>query len=168
MEKKKHYLYEKDENRWVEYDEESYEKMKRWRNNFCAKKRKKKSCFCPKEEQLKYCNTICVTCKYRKIEKYFSQPILGSENLTLEDRLVDETDLENQVAENAEFERILLRLDELMPEAREIGRLRMLDLSEEEIAKQVGISRVTIYRRLLEAYEVLNKEFEEMKKFKKK
>jgi predicted DNA-binding protein YlxM (UPF0122 family) len=55
-----------------------------------------------------------------------------------------------------------------MPEAREIGRLRMLDFSEEEIAKQVGISRVTIYRRLLESYEVLNKEFEEMKNFKKK
>ena len=79
--KKKYYLYEKDEKRWVEYDKESYEKMKKWRNNFCAKKRKKKSCFCPLEEQFKYCNTICVTCKYRKIEKYFSEPIKFEDRL---------------------------------------------------------------------------------------
>ena len=164
MKKSKYWLYEKDEKRWVSYDEKSYEEMKRWRINYCASQRKKKACFCPKEEQLKYCNTICVTCRHRKSEKYLSQPIPGSKSLTIEDCLVDELDIENQVIESAYSEEILSRLDELMPEAREIGRLRILGVSEAEIARQVGMSRVTIYRKLLAAYQILSEEFKEIKK----
>ena len=160
MKKSKYRLYEKDEKRWVQYDEESYKEIKRWRNSFCALQRYKQACFCPKKEQWK-CNTICVTCPYRKVEISFNQPIYGTKNLTIGDSLTDESNLEEQCVASSDTERILLRLDELMPEAKEIGRLRIQGKSEIEIAKILNIPRATIYTRIKAVEKKLAEEFGE-------
>ena len=158
MKKWKYRLYEKDEKRWVEYDKESYEKMKKWRNNFCAKQRYNEACFCPKDKQW-ICNTICVSCPYRKTEVQFSKPIGGAENLTIEDKLLDEIDVEMECVENAYIERILIRLGELMPKGREIMRLRFEGWSDREISKKVGVPRTTIQNSFSKACEILRREF---------
>ena len=164
MKKSKYRLYEKDERRWVQYDEEPYKLMKRWRANFCAKQRYDEACFCPKDKQW-MCNTICVSCPYRKTEVQFSKPIAGTENLTIEDKLTVEVDIELQCVERAEAEQILLRLDELLPKGRAILRLHWEGYSWEEISKEVGISRRTIMRKLPIVCEILAQEFEELKNF---
>ena len=164
MKKSKYRLYEKDEKRWVQYDEESYEKMKRWRINFCAQQRYNETCFCPQKKQWT-CNTICVTCPYRKTEIQFSKPIAGTEDLTIEDKLADEIDIEMQCAESAAAREILLRLDELLPKGQEILRLRWEGYSWDEISEKVGISRRTIMRKFPNACEILTQEFGELKNF---
>ena len=160
MKTSKYRLYEKDERCWREYDKESYEAIKRWRMNFCAKQRYNKACFCPKREQWK-CNTICMSCPYRKFETPFGQPIKGTKNLTLEERLFEETNLEMQCIESVDAERILSRIKELMPQAQEIGRLRLQGKSETEISAVLGIPRATIYTRLKALEKKLLDEFGE-------
>ena len=147
MKQSKYRLYEKDEKRWVQYDEASYEKIRRFRINFCSKQRHNNACFCPKSEQWK-CNTICMSCRYRKFETPFSKPIKGTKNLTIEDRLFDEIDLELRCAKKVDAERILLRLKELMPQALEIGMLRLEGKTEMQIAEILSLPRATIYTRL--------------------
>ena len=164
MKNLKNCLYEKDEKCWVEYDEQSYELMKNWRLNFCAQQRYDKACFCPRKKQW-MCNTICVTCPYRKTEVRLSKPIAGTEDLTLEDKLADEIDIEMQCAESAAARGILLRLDELLPKGQEIVRLRWEGYSWDEISKKVGLSRRTIMRKLPNACEILTQEFGELKNF---
>ena len=163
MKKSKYRLYEKDEKRWVQYDEKSYRLMKRWRANFCAQQRYNKACFCPKGQQW-MCNTICVSCPYRKTEVQFSKPIGGTENLTIEDKLTVEIDIELQCTERAEAEEILLRLEELLPKGRTILRLRWEGYGWEEISKEVGISRRSIMRKFPVVCEILAQEFKELKK----
>ena len=163
MKKSKYRLYEKDEKRWVQYDEESYEKMKRWRINFCAQQRYNEACFCPQKKQW-MCNTICVTCPYRKTEIQFSKPIAGMEDLTIEDQLSEEMDIEMRCVESVDAEKILLRLDELMPKGREIVRLRFEGWSEREISKKVGIPRSTIQSNFPKICQILSEEFKEFEK----
>ena len=49
-----------------------------------------------------------------------------------------------------------------MPQAREIGYLRIKGMSDREIAKRLGISRTSMYRLLAKVQEELLKEFEEI------
>ncbi len=163
MKKSKYRLYEKDEKRWVQYDEESYKKMKRWRNSFCAKKRYDEACFCPKDKQW-MCNTICSTCPFAKTEIQFSKPIAGTDDLTVEDKLSDGIDIEMHYIQAEEAEKILSRLDELMPKGREIVRLRWQGYSWEEIETRVKITRKTIRKKLKETLGILMQEFEELQK----
>ena len=51
------------------------------------------------------------------------------------------------------------RLNDLMPEAVRIGKLRQQGLSDEAIAKVIGIKRTTFLSRLKKAKEQLAAEF---------
>ena len=163
MKKSKYRLYEKDEKRWVQYDKESYEKMKRWRINFCARQRYNEACFCPQKKQW-MCNTICATCPYRKTEIQFSKSIPGVEDLTIEDKLSDGVDIEMQCLTSMDAEIILSRLDELMPKGREIAFLYIEGWSEREISQKVGIPRTTIQSSFPRACKILREEFKEFEK----
>jgi transposase len=49
-----------------------------------------------------------------------------------------------------------------MPLARKIGLLRLEGKSDREIAKELGISRTSMYRMLDKAKAILQEEFEEI------
>ncbi len=51
------------------------------------------------------------------------------------------------------------RLADLMPEAADIGKLRMQGLSDEAIAKSIGIPRTTFLSRIKAAKKQLEKEY---------
>ena len=68
--------------------------------------------------------------------------------------LVDEV-----VSDRAALTQLFARLAELMPEAEEIGRLRMNDLSDEAISDIIGIKRTTFRSRLAKAKAVLAEEY---------
>jgi DNA-directed RNA polymerase specialized sigma24 family protein len=61
-----------------------------------------------------------------------------------------------------DYEGILKRLDEVMPLAKKIGLLRLEGKSDREIAKELGISRTSMYRMLDKAKAILQEEFEEI------
>ena len=76
------------------------------------------------------------------------------------DTLVDPAPtIESVISDKAELDQLFARLNELMPEAVEIGKLRQDGLSDEAIAKIIGIKRTTFLSRLKKAKEQLASEF---------
>ena len=85
-----------------------------------------------------------------------------SGELTLSDVLKDNQDHESVFVEKIYAQNILARLDEIMPQAREIGNLRIKGISDRAIAQRLGISRTSMYRLLAKAQAELLNEFEEI------
>lgn len=54
------------------------------------------------------------------------------------------------------------RLNELMPEAKQIGLLRQQGITDEAIATAIGIKRTTFLSRLKKAREQLSSEYPEL------
>ena len=74
---------------------------------------------------------------------------------------LQEPSLEDYVESSIDLNRVLTRLDEIMPQAIEIGRLRQLGVSEDDIADRIGTPRKTFAYRLKKARQLLEKEFPE-------
>ena len=62
-------------------------------------------------------------------------------------------------ADRIVLEQLFKRLADLMPEAADIGKLRMQGLSDEAIAKSIGIPRTTFLSRIKTAKKQLEKEY---------
>ena len=76
--------------------------------------------------------------------------------------LVDPSPLiEDLVPEMMELERLFKRMNELMPEAVHIGKLRQKGFSEREIESKLGVGRKTYAYRLNKLKSVLEEEFPE-------
>ena len=67
--------------------------------------------------------------------------------------------IEEVICDKAELDQLFDRLNELMPEAVQIGKLRQEGLSDEAIAKIIGIKRTTFRSRLEKAKAQLAAEF---------
>ena len=158
---KKNCLYERGLG-WVQYDEETYVKLRKERLRTRMRMRRQDRCFCPGDERWR-CDGICDGCPFkRELEVSLNMKIGGSEELTLEETLPNGNEYENECVEKMHCEDILKRLDEIMPLARQIGVLRLQGKSDREIAKELGISRTSMYRMLEKAQKILLSEFEEM------
>ena len=160
-EMKKYRLYERELGCMVEYDEETYETLRKMRETTCRKMRKKRLCVCSQKQQWR-CNGFCDTCPYKKAtDDSLNKKVGNSENLTEEDRLSDGCDYEEMSVGAILSSGILKRLDEIMPQAREIGALRLQGYSNREIAEMLRIPRTTMIRLLKKAKEILESEFGE-------
>jgi DNA-directed RNA polymerase specialized sigma subunit len=94
----------------------------------------------------------------KELEVSFSGSVNGSEDLTLGDVLTDGIDQESVSVERIYCEEMLKRLDEILPLAREIGELRLQGKSDREIARILGVDRMTMLRMLERAKAVLKVE----------
>lgn len=75
-------------------------------------------------------------------------------------RTADQSELvENLLCDADELQHLLNRLEDLMPEALQIGRLRESGMADAVIADKVGIKRTTINSRLKKVKEILSQEF---------
>ena len=158
---RKNCLYERSLGKWVQYEEGAYLELRRLRTRTCMRMRRQKRCMCPKNEQWR-CDGNCDGCTYLKnLEVSFNSKVSESEELTLGDVLTDGIDQESACVEKIYCEEMLKRLDEIMPMAREIGELRLQGKSDREIARELGIDRMTMVRMLGRAKEVLLQEFQE-------
>lgn len=70
----------------------------------------------------------------------------------------ESANLDGLVTDRIMFEQLLKRLDELMPEARRIGELRLDGLSDRDISDILGIPRTTFLSRLKKAKAQLHDE----------
>mgnify|MGYP001122774993 CR=1 FL=1 len=57
------------------------------------------------------------------------------------------------------MDHLFKRLADMMPEAENIGKLRLQGLSDEAIAKKIGIPRTTFLSRIKAAKKQLEKEY---------
>ena len=68
-------------------------------------------------------------------------------------------DIESFVTDKIIFEQLLKCLDEILPEARRIGELRLAGIPDRDIADIIGIPRSTFRSRLKKAEAQLKNEY---------
>lgn len=127
-------------------------------------------CVCPPSKRL-MCDMDCWTCPYRTpgdLSSLDSGRIddEGDEMNWLDHLQEEMPDLqapsnEDIVTDALYMRQLLARLNEIMPQALEIGRLRQMGQSEDSIADEVGTGRKTYAYRIKKAAELLKKEFPE-------
>ena len=156
-------IYDKQSGQWVEVGADGFQIIVRFRNNIRKQMKEEKRCSCPQSKWW-YCDGMCQDCKYSPSDEVASLDELyaGPDGSTfrLSDLLVDTSLPVSEACVNQLFaQKILNRLRELMPEALTIGRLRLLGMTDEAIAKEVGIPRTTFLYQLDKAWQTLQEEF---------
>lgn len=156
-------IYLKSSRQWVEVSEEVYREHYRYYDAFRKRHQAHGQCACPKNK-FWLCDGDCLTCEFRRAGDMLSLDY-ESENedgdsCTPLDSIPDDAPLISDVlADKDELNQLFSRLHELMPEAKQIGEFREEGLSDEAIAKIIGIKRTTFRSRLDKAKETLSKEF---------
>ena len=120
-------------------------------------------CVCPKNK-FWLCDADCLTCEFRRAGDHISLDYTteneDGDTCSPLDALADTApSIEDVLCDKAELDQLLARLDELMPEARKIGRLRLKGLTDEAIAEVIGIKRTTFRSRIEKAKKQLAPEY---------
>ena len=137
---------------WFEVTPEQYKEFDTWRTNLRKREQYHHRCMCPRNKWW-LCDGMCDDCEYHAPGDILSLDMPTSnddgDEVTLLDMLEDPAvSIEEVICDKAELDQLFDRLNDLMPEAVEIGRLRQKGLTDEAIAKIVGIKRTTFRSRL--------------------
>lgn len=156
-------IYDKETKTWFEVTPAQYAEFDRWRTNLRKREQYHGRCMCPRQKWW-LCDGMCDDCEFHAAGDVLSldKPISheDGDEVSLADALVDPSpSIEEVICDKAELDQLFERLNEIMPEAAEIGRLRMSKLSDEAIAQIIGIKRTTFLSRLKKATEQLAAEF---------
>lgn len=156
-------VYIKSTRQWVDVSEEYYRDHTRYYDAFRKRQQAHGKCVCPKNK-FWLCDGDCHNCEFRRAGDQLSLDYT-TENEDGDvcsplDSLADTTpSVEDVIADKAELDELFDRLSQLMPEATQIGNLRQEGLSDEAIAKVIGIKRTTFLSRLKKAKEQLAAEY---------
>ena len=156
-------IYLKSTRQWVEVSEEYYRDHTRYHDALRKRQQSHGQCVCPKNK-FWLCDGDCLTCEFRRAGDMLSldYTVENEEGDACSplDNLADPTpSIEEIICDKAELDQLFARLNELMPEAVQIGKLRQDGLSDEAIAEIIGIKRTTFLSRLKKAKEQLATEF---------
>ena len=156
-------IYDKQTKTWFEVTPEQYKEFDTWRTNLRKREQYHHRCMCPRSKWW-LCDGRCDDCEYHAPGDILSLDTpTGNDDgdeVTLLDMLEDPTPfIEEVIYDKAELDQLYERLEQLMPEAVEIGRLRQKGLTDEAIAKVIGIMRTTFRSRLEKAKAQLAAEF---------
>lgn len=152
-------IYDKNTRTWYEVSEDQYKEYDRKRTAYRKRMQSRGECFCPRNKWW-LCDCCCLDCEFHNNKGVsLDEPLPDGEG-TLADYIPDNAPLiEDVLADKAELEQLIKRLQELMPEAIKIGELRLEGLSDETIADIIGIKRTTFRSRLNKVKEKLSEEF---------
>ena len=155
-------IYIRSQHRWQEVSEEVYQEHTRFHDTYRHRIQGRGLCSCPRNKWW-VCDADCLTCEYRNADVIASldAPIgEDDDNLSLMDAITDDSMTVSELAtDRIVLEQLFKRLAELMPEAESIGKLRMQGLSDEAIAKVIGIPRTTFLSRIKAAKKLLAHEY---------
>lgn len=157
------HIYLKSTKEWVEVPEEYYREHTRYYDTFRKKAQYHGQCICPKNK-FWLCDGDCYNCVFHRtgdmLPLDFENENEDGDTVSRLDLIPDTAPMVDEiVCGKAALTQLFDRLAELMPEAKEIGRLRMADLSDEAIADIIGIKRTTFRSRLAKVKSVLAKEY---------
>lgn len=152
-------IYLKSTKEWVDVPEDYYREHTRYYDAFRKKAQYHGQCVCPKNK-FWLCDGDCYNCEFHRAGDMLS---LNYDNENEDGDTCSPLDtvaeaaplLDEIVSDTATLQQLFERLRELMPEAEEIGRLRMAGLSDDAIADAIGIKRTTFRSRLKKAKEML-------------
>ena len=118
--------------------------------------RKQGRCVCPVSKLWK-CDGDCLICPHHTAGNTWS---LDQELEIMGDhRASDDDDPADVVADQLLLEKLLRRLQELCPEALEVGEHKLAGLSERSSLEALGLTRTSFRRHLKAAKETLQEEF---------
>ena len=156
-------IYDKQIRQWFEVTPEEYANFDRWRTNLRKREQYHKRCMCPRNKWW-LCDGVCDDCEFHaagdvlSLDKTVSNND-GNETCLLDSIPSDTSNLNDIILDQILMQQLLKRLDELMPETREIGRLRQVNVKDEDIADAIGIKRTTFRSRIEKARAQLSEEF---------
>ena len=157
-------IYDKQAKTWFEVTPEQYKEFDTWRTNLRKREQYHHRCMCPRNKWW-LCDGMCDDCEFHAPGDILSLDMPtsnddGDDEVTLLDMLEDPAvSIEEVICDKAELDQLFDRLNELMPEAVQIGKLRQEKLTDEEIAKVIGIKRTTFRSRLEKSKAQLASEF---------
>lgn len=153
---REHYIYDPATKQHIPVSDEVYNEYYRPIWNTFRKAYRHGTCSCPGTRWW-LCTGDCAVCKYRtagdNLSLEYEQEVMGD---THED---ESANLDCIVTDRIVFEQLLKRLDELMPEARQIGELRLDGRSDSDIADIIGVPRTTFLYRIKKAKAKLHDEY---------
>ena len=156
-------IYLKATRQWVEVSEKYYRDHTRHYDALRKRQQSHGQCVCPKNK-FWLCDGDCLTCEFHRagdaLSLDFTVENEDGDACSPLDAIPDPAPLiEDVICDKAELDQLFDRLNDLMPEAVRIGKLRQQGLSDEAIAKVIGIKRTTFLSRLKKAKEQLAAEF---------
>ncbi len=159
------YIYLRSTRERIPCTQEEFENYYREINAFRKKQQRHKTCICSENNRLD-CDMDCVTCPFRRGTTFISlNDLTEDENgheIEMGDLIEDPTPrIDEAYAEMEELRELLHRVSELMPEALEIGSLRLQGMSDRQIESRLGVLRQTMEYRLKRLKRQMEKEFPE-------
>lgn len=155
-------IYVKSTHEWVAVPEEVYREHVRHYDSFRKKQKGRGECACPKSK-FWLCDGDCLACKFHHASMLSLDYTVENEDgdtCSPLDRLCDSSpSIESVVCDKAELDQLFARLNVLMPEAIEIGKLRQQGLSDSAITDALGIKRTTFLSRLKKVKSLLADEY---------
>lgn len=155
-------IYLKSTREWVAVPEELYREHIRHYDSFRKKQKGRGECACPRSK-FWLCDGDCLTCEFHHASMQPLDYSIENEDgdaCSPLDRLCDSSpSIESVVCDKAELDQLFARLNDLMPEAIEIGKLRQQGLSDSAIADALGIKRTTFLSRLKKVKALLADEY---------
>ena len=121
-------IYLKATREWVEVSEEVYREHTRFHDAFRKRHQSHGQCICPKNK-FWLCDADCLTCEFRRAGDHISLDYTteneDGDTCSPLDALADAApSIEDVICDKAELDQLFARLNELMPEAQDIGKLR--------------------------------------------
>ena len=156
-------VYDKSTGLWFNITHNELGEYNRYRNSIRRKEQYHHRCKCPRSKWW-LCDGICQDCEFHIEKELISLNATwtndcGDEVPLLDSIACSESDPGETIPAKLMAQRLLERLSELMPEASEIGRLRLLGMKDEDIAYAIGINRTAFYARIEKARDILREEF---------
>ncbi len=163
MSSNNNHIFDKQTRTWFDVTPEQFQEFDRWRTRLRKRNQAHGDCVCPRGKWW-LCDGICPDCEFHASGSTISldAPIVNNagDDVSLREILMDPNSLFDSIlCDKAEMDMLFARLDELMPEAKKIGLLRLQGMTDEAIARTIGIKRTTFLSRLKKVRGQLSAEY---------
>ena len=162
---KQYYIYIRSTKERIPVTKKMFDDYYRDINAFRKTQQRHGKCVCPQKYRL-CCDMDCVACPFSragdKVSIDYTVTTEYGTSFVWVDNLADPSPLiEDVVTDGIRLTNLLKRLNELMPQAIEIGLMRQCGMSDTAISAEIGIPRKTFTDRLKRAKAILQNEFPE-------
>ena len=161
-----YYIYIRSTKEKITCTQEEFNDYYRGINAFRKAQQRSMNCVCPANKRLE-CDMDCLTCPYYRRGITWSLEYTRSDNDNSNDSQMDHlkdtsSPVDEMISDVEEMKCLFKRLEVLMPQAIEIGKLRQEGLTEDAIAEKIGTPRSTYTYRLKKVQKILKEEFPEL------
>lgn len=161
---RKYYIYSYQEKRLIEVDKQVYDAVYKEPQRIRKQQQRRGLCSCPRSKWY-FCDGCCAGCTYEispVVDGYFVIDKESRETQSILETLADDSvDVEQQVVERLEIERIKAYVDSKFPGWFEVFELINQGFTERELAARFGKAKTTFHDQLVKIRKDLKEKFYE-------